>query len=63
MKPTRFLLWTLLSLLLAGAIAAPTVAQDRKLRFGVGPLPPTPTETKKAFEPFEQIYGSRGEAA
>jgi phosphonate transport system substrate-binding protein len=30
------------------------LAQDKgaKLRFGVGPLQPTPTETKKAYEPF-----------
>jgi phosphonate transport system substrate-binding protein len=27
-------------------------AQSGKLRFGVGPLQPTPTETKKAYEPF-----------
>jgi phosphonate transport system substrate-binding protein len=27
-------------------------AQGSKLRFGVGPLQPTPTETKKAYEPF-----------
>src|SRR5512144_1819239 len=27
-------------------------AQGGKLRFGVGPLQPTPTETKKAYEPF-----------
>jgi phosphonate transport system substrate-binding protein len=33
--------------------AAPAlVAQTQKLRFGVGPLQPTPAETKKAFEPF-----------
>ena len=37
------------------ALAAPTTfsdAQGSKLRFGVGPLQPTPTETKKAYEPF-----------
>ncbi len=28
------------------------LAQRSKLRLGVGPLQPTPTETKKAFEPF-----------
>jgi phosphonate transport system substrate-binding protein len=27
-------------------------AQGAKLRFGVGPLQPTPSETKKAYEPF-----------
>ena len=27
-------------------------AQSAKLRFGVGPLQPTPAETKKAYEPF-----------
>ena len=32
--------------------AAPLDAQTQKLRFGVGPLQPTPAETKKAFEPF-----------
>jgi phosphonate transport system substrate-binding protein len=32
--------------------AAPLGAQTQKLRFGVGPLQPTPAETKKAFEPF-----------
>jgi phosphonate transport system substrate-binding protein len=32
--------------------AAPLGAQIQKLRFGVGPLQPTPSETKKAFEPF-----------
>jgi phosphonate transport system substrate-binding protein len=33
--------------------ADPGAAQDKaKLRFGVGPLQPTPTETKKAYEPF-----------
>jgi phosphonate transport system substrate-binding protein len=32
--------------------AAPLGAQIQKLRFGVGPLQPTPAETKRAFEPF-----------
>jgi len=31
---------------------APLGAQSQKLRFGVGPLQPTPAETKRAFEPF-----------
>jgi phosphonate transport system substrate-binding protein len=37
------------------ALVAPITfsdAQGGKLRFGVGPLQPTPTETKKAYEPF-----------
>ena len=39
--------------LLAFATAPwPVAAQGGKLRFGVGPLQPTPTETKKAYEPF-----------
>ena len=39
--------------LLAFAVAPwPVSAQGGKLRFGVGPLQPTPTETKKAYEPF-----------
>lgn len=32
--------------------APPLIAQTEKIRFGVGPLQPTPAETKKAFEPF-----------
>ena len=28
------------------------VAQGQKIRFGVGPLQPTPAETTKAYEPF-----------
>ena len=40
--------------LLLMAMAASLSAQGTpgKLRFGVGPLQPTPTETKKAYEPF-----------
>jgi len=30
----------------------PSLAQDQTLRFGIGPLQPTPSETKKAFESF-----------
>jgi phosphonate transport system substrate-binding protein len=52
MTPTRPLLWSLVLVLFVGALAASAPAQDRKLRFGVGPLQPTPTETKKAYEPF-----------
>ena len=42
------------ALLLLLAVAAPTTAgaQGAKLRFGVGPLQPTPSDTKKAYEPF-----------
>ena len=41
------------SLIIALALSAvPLGAQTQKLRFGVGPLQPTPAETKKAFEPF-----------
>ncbi len=36
--------------LLAMATSAP--AQSSKLRFGIGPLQPTPSDTKKAYEPF-----------
>ena len=48
---------TAVLLLCLVAIAAMPIAhgvgQDKgKLRFGVGPLQPTPTETKKAYEPF-----------
>src|SRR5947208_16682481 len=32
--------------------APPLVAQTQTLRFGVGPLQATPSETKKAYEPF-----------
>jgi phosphonate transport system substrate-binding protein len=39
----------LLALVAPGAFSH---AQGTKLRFGVGPLQPTPTETKKAYEPF-----------
>ena len=56
MKPMRPLRWILRLLLVTGLIAStlvtPAASQDRKLRFGVGPLQPTPTETKKAYEPF-----------
>lgn len=37
---------------LAVTVADPAPAQKGVLRFGVGPLQATPTETKKAFEPF-----------
>ena len=46
------LLLCLLAALLASPLARPASSQGSKLRFGVGPLQPTPTETKKAYEPF-----------
>jgi phosphonate transport system substrate-binding protein len=52
----RFLFRSLLVSIVLVAVAlgsAPSLpAQTTKLRFGVGPLQPTPAETKKAFEPF-----------
>jgi phosphonate transport system substrate-binding protein len=42
----------LLALPLAPGERAAPLAQRQKLHFGVGPLQATPTETKKAFEPF-----------
>src|SRR3989449_1198564 len=43
-----------LAVFLIASLVTPTVGQDKSgtLRFGVGPLQPTPTETKKAYEPF-----------
>src|SRR5256886_13201373 len=43
-----------LVLALSAAITARGTADDKSgtLRFGVGPLQPTPSETKKAYEPF-----------
>jgi phosphonate transport system substrate-binding protein len=41
-----------LALALALAVAGPAPAQPAKLRFGVGPLQPTPAETTKAYDPF-----------
>jgi phosphonate transport system substrate-binding protein len=38
--------------LAAGALSRPTIAQTKKMRFVVGPLLPTPSDTKKAFEPI-----------
>src|SRR5437016_10240084 len=45
---------SLLALALGAASALSTTAgaQGAKLCFGVGPLQPTPSETKKAYEPF-----------
>jgi len=45
-------LCALVATLVAPVLAPAPQAQGQKLRFGVGPLQPTPTETKKAFEPF-----------
>ncbi len=41
----------ILAIGLAAAFAQDVLAAD-KLRFAVGPLQPTPTETKKAYDPF-----------
>src|SRR5690348_15590653 len=51
---TARVLALLLALILATATTASLSAQGTSgtLRFGVGPLQPTPTETKKAYEPF-----------
>jgi phosphonate transport system substrate-binding protein len=48
----RALLLTVAVLLLNQLGLAPAIAQQKSLRFGVGPLQPTPAETKKAYEPF-----------
>jgi phosphonate transport system substrate-binding protein len=50
-RTQTYLAMTMLALV---AVVHPAVAlaQGAKLRFGVGPLQPTPTETKKAYEPF-----------
>lgn len=54
MGSARTLLGLALGLALAAESAFSTTAdaQGGKLRFGVGPLQPTPSETKKAYEPF-----------
>jgi phosphonate transport system substrate-binding protein len=43
-----------LMLATGAALAAPSIlrAQEGRLRFAVGPFQPTPTDTRKAFEPF-----------
>src|SRR5215469_1702316 len=48
---TRPRLAGILAIGLAAAFAQEGRATD-KLRFAVGPLQPTPTETKKAYDPF-----------
>jgi phosphonate transport system substrate-binding protein len=35
----------------ASALCRPVIAQPKKLHFGVGPLLPSPDDTKKAYEP------------
>src|SRR5262245_9654997 len=52
--PVRLTLVVVLLVLLLAPPAAehPALGQTAKIRFGVGPLQPTPSETKKAFEPF-----------
>jgi phosphonate transport system substrate-binding protein len=51
---SRAVRWIMLAVVSLAALTSAAVAQDQKgkLRFGVGPLQPTPTETKKAYEPF-----------
>ena len=46
------LLFLGLALIAASGLSSIADAQGSKLRFGVGPLQPTPSETKKAYEPF-----------
>ena len=52
--PVRLTLVAVLLVLLLTPPEAehPALAQTGKIRFGIGPLQPTPSETKKAFEPF-----------
>jgi phosphonate transport system substrate-binding protein len=38
--------------LATSAMSPPAIAQTKKMRFVVGPLLPTPSDTKKAFEPI-----------
>ena len=55
MRSIRTLLWVSglgLALTAGAALSTNAGAQSGKLRFGVGPLQPTPSETKKAYEPF-----------
>ena len=48
----RLVVPSLAACLLAAAMTAGAQAPGGKMRFGVGPLQPTPSETKKAYEPF-----------
>jgi phosphonate transport system substrate-binding protein len=45
----------------AASLAAPAVvrAQGQRLRFAVGPFQPTPTDTRRAFEPFFKHVAER----
>jgi phosphonate transport system substrate-binding protein len=45
----------------ASSMPSPAFAQEKggKIRFGVGPLQPTPSETTKAFEPFFAYVAKR----
>ena len=54
MRPGRILalLWFLALITVASGLSATADDKSGKLRFGVGPLQPTPSETKKAYEPF-----------
>ena len=59
MRPTRSLA-ALVLLATLSLTASPASAQTpAKLRFGVGPLQPTPAETKKAYEPFFAYLAQR----
>src|SRR5438128_295084 len=55
--PERIVLLALILLSLTATSAV--VAQPGKLRFGVGPLQPTPSETKKAYEPVFAYLGKQ----
>ena len=53
MRSTRHLLtFGCAAVLLGLVVAAPAQEKAGKIRFGVGPLQPTPGETKKAYDPF-----------
>src|SRR5215471_11721325 len=51
---SRWLIAALVVTAFASSTCTPAFAQEKggKIRFGVGPLQPTPSETTKAFEPF-----------
>lgn len=54
MRVPRFAATLTASMLTAAALVAASTAQEKgsMLHFGVGPLQPTPTETKRAFDSF-----------
>jgi len=54
MRPIRRVLLITLAALLVMHVGTPVAPAQSpgKIRFGVGPLQPTPAETKKAYEPF-----------